>query len=91
MRVDKNQPTTQELLGFEFYDRGHRNRNSFIKSPGGMPLRLELAARMMQGWVSNSSPIDEDEFQTPKDVAELSFQLADALIEEHNRTCEEKP
>lgn len=52
------------------------------KVESNMPIRLEIASRILSGMVANS---ERYENQTVKDLLEQSCEMADALIHLHNQ------
>ena len=56
-------------------------------TPHSMPARLEIAAKILAAWESNiNSPFKNRLRENPI----LALEMADALINEHNRTCGEE-
>lgn len=82
MKVDRNQPVngqidkTAELNGATYFQ---------YHKLTGMPLRLEIAARILSGMYAGKYWQET----TFVDMRKMAFEEADAFIEFHNRTCED--
>jgi len=76
MKVDKNQ-------------RVHAS-NSGYSQLGGMPLRLEIASKLLAGGLANAAVSDVFNRMQDKVIALRALQLADILIAAHNETCDQE-
>lgn len=89
MKVDRNQNIQARQVRHIDYEDGSNLGFERIETIGGIPLRLYLAAECMPSvvacWQFNNVSINT----TLGAVAKASIELADALIEAHNATCEE--
>jgi len=86
MKVDRN----QNCQSHQVRCIDHSDENGFaverVDTVGGIPLRLELAARFMAARIARGYLPDSVEKSAPTDA----LKRADALIEAHNATCEVK-
>lgn len=90
MKVDRNQPIHQQIESFEGYETSDHDFPFTTKLGGGIPLRLEIASRlipMIAGFVADG--LDHGAVGR-HDCTLEALRWADALIEKHNNTCEEK-
>lgn len=79
MKVDKNSPT---------YPYAYKDLQGCLISNEGIPLRLEIAARLLAAQVSNSDTDFSKVEKNIKEISELFLEFSDKLIEAHNETCE---
>jgi hypothetical protein len=66
------------------------NTYAGMGSESNIPIRLEIAARVVQGFLANTS-VSISEYAWERQcqaIARDCLVLADALIEAHNETCE---
>lgn len=86
MKVDPNQNYQSHQV--RCIDHSDENGSAVerVDTVGGIPLRLELAARFMAAVIAN--PKSENFWND--DEALIALDAADALIAAHNATCEVK-
>lgn len=85
MKVDRNQNVCAYQQNYIEYPPEHEFGVSQVQTIGGIPLRLELAARFMAGELGRDDCTVSDFVKSSR----WNLQLADALIEAHNATCGE--
>jgi len=86
MKVDPNQNICAYQQNYVEHTPEHEFGVDRVQTVGGIPLRLELAARFMAAVIAN--PKSENFWND--DEALIALDAADALIEAHNATCEVK-
>lgn len=57
---------------------------------GGIPLRLEIASRILAGALANPEFTQDFNRKSDDEIAKRILSAADALIEAHNQTYQEK-
>jgi hypothetical protein len=86
MKVDKNQPLDARATNTRF--DGDMSGEVIVVSGGSIPLRLEIAARLLAGAMAD--PNYEPDETNVRIATRRILRLADILIEAHNETCHEK-
>lgn len=85
MKVDPNQNICAYQQNYVEHTPEHEFGIDRVQTIGGIPLRLELAARFMAARIAREYLPDSVEKSAPTDA----LKRADALIAAHNATCGE--
>ena len=72
-----------------------KNQDGSTRNFEGMTLRDYLAAKAMQGFLSNRGHIDSlignMKLPVPNYLANLSYEIADAMLTEREKPCQTQP